>query len=349
MLSFIISVIRSIIPFFKTNQNIRIENLVLKKENQILKRKLNLKRIRISKYDKIYFILLNRVHEIKDYLDLFSPLTLLHWQKMLIKDFWNFFKHDSHPGRKPVPIEVKHLILDMKNNNLLWGMKKIRDELLKLGIDLHRSTIQNILRDFRNRGKIKKTHTWKKFLQSQIDSFYAMDYFTVDTIFNQRFYVHFIICHKTREIVQFAITQNPTLQFVKQQLCEFEFEFGIAKLVYLVHDRDSSFMFIDYLQYGIKNIYTSVKSPNMNAIAERFIRSVRNEALDNFILINHKQVSKIIREYVEYYNFNRPHQGIKQIPKGKPPDIIKSDFSTANIRKCKVLGGLHHHYYRKSA
>jgi hypothetical protein len=44
-----------------------------------------------------------------------------------------------------------------------------------------------------------------------------------------------------------------------------------------------------------------------------------------------------------------PHQGVNKIPKGKPPNIEKSDFSTANIRKYKVLGGVHHHYYRKSA
>jgi putative transposase len=347
MISFIFSVMRTITSLFKTNKRIRIENLVLKKENEILKRKLDLKRIHVSKYDKLFFILLNIIHEIKDYLGLFSPQTLLRWQKMLIKDFWNFFTSASHPGRKPVPAEIKYLILSMKNDNLHWGTQRISDELLKIGITLHRSTIQNILRDFRKRGKVKKTFAWKKFLEAHINSLFAMDYFVVDTILNQRFYVHFIICHKTREIVQFAITQNPTLLFLKQQLSEFEF--SIDKLVYLVHDRDSNFMRVDYTQYGIKSAATSIKTPNMNAIAERFVRSVRNEALDNFILLNQKQISKIIKEYVEYYNCNRPHQGIQHIPKGKPPDITQSDFSTANIRKRKVLGGVHHHYYREVA
>ena len=61
---------------------------------------------------------------------------------------------------RPVPVEVKNIILRMKNENLFWGAKRIRDELLmKLGISLDKKTIQNILKDFRKRGKIKKTLT----------------------------------------------------------------------------------------------------------------------------------------------------------------------------------------------
>ena len=143
---------------------------------------------------------------------------------------------DSHPGRRPVPAEVKNLILEIKNNNLFWGAKRIRDELLmKLNISLHKKTIQKILNEFRRKGKIKKALTWKKFLESQVDSIFAMDFFTVDTVFNQRFYVHFIICHKTREIVQFAISQFPNKQFVKQQMIEFEET--VKRKVYMIRDR----------------------------------------------------------------------------------------------------------------
>jgi hypothetical protein len=54
----------------------------------------------------------------------------------------------------------------------------------------------------------------------------------------------------------------------------------------------------------------------MNAIAERFVGSVRREALDCFIIINQTQVQYILREYIKYYNTMRPHQGInQQVPK----------------------------------
>ena len=126
----------------------------------------------------------------------------------------------------------------MKNDNLNWGYKKIQGELLKLDISLDQKTVRNILNVFRRRGKVKKSLSWKKFLKLQIHSIYAMDIFTIDTILNQRLYVYFILYHKTREIVQFTITTNPTREFVRQQLNEFEQK--VDYIVYMIHDLLSS-------------------------------------------------------------------------------------------------------------
>ena len=356
MIQFLSFLCRFIITLFKPDISLHMENLLLKKENEILKRKLNLKKMRINKHDKIFFVILNMFNDITKKITLVSPATLLKWQRMLIQNYWTFLKPHTVTGRPPVPNGIKKLILEMKNDNLCWGARRIRDELLKLNIDLHRKTIQNIINAFHKRGKIKKSITWKKFLSSHIETLFAMDYFTVDTIFNQRFYVFFIIAHKCREIVQIAITQNPTTEFVKQQLIEFEH--SCKRTVYLIHDRDCSFISINYLNYGIKDIATSIKAPNMNSIAERFVRSIRNEALDNFILFNQKQISKIIYNYIEYYNNMRPHQGINAIPKGVPPDKDKcSHHLVGNVSKKSVLSGLwslspvegHHHYFYKEA
>jgi len=86
----------------------------------------------------------------------------------------------------------------------------------------------------------------------------------------------------------------------------------------------------------------------MNAIAERFVRSIKNGDLDNYLLISHKQITKIIKEYIEYYNYLRPHQGIRSIPEKRPPDIEKSDFTTENIFQF-LFCRLHHHYYMEIA
>ena len=351
MLSFIKFIAVSLFNLFRERKSILLELAVVRKEHEILKRKLNLKRIRITRQDKLFFVLLNMLGSIRGMITIFSPSTLLSWQRMLINNFWTFFSPHTHPGRPPVPPCIKQLILDMKNSNLNWGTRKIRDELLKLDIDLHRKTIQNIINEFHRRGKIRKSLTWKQFLENHIDSLFAMDYFTVDTVFNRRYYVFFIIAHKTREIVQFAVTPYPVKEFVRQQIIDFSESFsGIVKnCLYLIHDRDPAFMSIDYQLYGIQDIVTSVKAPNMNSIAERFVRSVRNEALDSFIIFSQKQTANIIAEYIQYYNTMRPHQGINSIPRGIPPDVVKSDFSTENIRSKPVLGGLHHHYYRKVA
>ena len=106
-----------------------------------------------------------------------------------------------------------------------------------------------------------------------------MDFFTIDTVLNQRLYVFFIIYQKTREVIQFAIARNPTREFVRQQLIEFEQT--LNHIVYIIHDQATQFN-LNYLAYGISGIKTSVNAPNMNAIAERFVGSIKREALDCF-------------------------------------------------------------------
>ncbi len=82
----------------------------------------------------------------------------------------------------------------------------------------------------------------------------------------------------------------------------------------------------------------------MNSIAERFIGSVRREALDYFLTMNKNQLKNILTEYIDYYNSFRPHQGIEQAnPDGNLFGRVGS------IKRKKVLGGLHSHYYRDVA
>ena len=82
----------------------------------------------------------------------------------------------------------------------------------------------------------------------------------------------------------------------------------------------------------------------MNALAERFIGSLRREAFDYFLLINEKQITRILHEYINYYNSKRPHQGIdQQVPTGYKPQI------NGNVLKFPILGGLCHHYVRRAA
>ncbi len=94
----------------------------------------------------------------------------------------------------------------------------------------------------------------------------------------------------------------------------------------------------------MKDVCTSIKAPNMNAIAERFVGSVRRESLDYFIITNKKQLQNILTEYIEYYNFLLSHQGInKCIPDGS---IFNSK---GTIKRRKVIGGLHAHYFSDAA
>ena len=191
---------------------------MLKKENEILLRRVWTKRIRFSFYDRLFFVVLNRASDIRHRLTLVKPETVLAWQRTLIQRFWTFEQRPAKRGRKSVDTEIKNVILSMENDNVLWGVKRIQGELLKLDISPSTKTIRRILQSFRHRGKILRSLTWKKFLEAQIQSIYAMDFLTVDAILGKRFYVFAVISHTSREIVRLAITENPTRAFVRQQL-----------------------------------------------------------------------------------------------------------------------------------
>ena len=342
MVLFLASLLRFVLNLFSSRKSILSENAVLWKENEILLRNVGKKRIRFSFYDRFFFVVLNRAADIKNRLTLVKPETVLAWQRRIIRRFWTFEHGPVRRGRKPVDTEIKNLILSMKNDNLLWGVKRIQGELLKLDISLSTKTIRKILQSFRRRGKVRSSLTWKRFLETQIQSIYAMDFLTVDTILGRRFYVFAVISHKTREIVRFAITENPTREFVRQQVIRFsERMVGTA---YMIHDNAPVFN-IDFLAYGLVSINTAVEAPNMNSIMERFFRTVRREALDNLLLLGRHQIQGILEEYIAFYNTQRPHQGIQQ----QIPKPGEAERTRGPIRKRAVLGGLHHHYFRQAA
>ena len=96
---------------------------------------------------------------------------------------------------------------------------------------------------------------------------------------------------------------------------------------------------------GIGVIPTPVRAPNANAFAERSIRSVREECLDKVLIINQAHLQRVMREYVEFFNTARPHQGIdQQIP------IPRTGHSLSGPVRCRnVLGGIIHDYHRDAA
>lgn len=138
--------------------------------------------------------------------------------------------------------------------------------------------------------------------------------------------------------MRFAVTENPISEFVRQQLILFKEVF--TEMTYLIHDGAGEF----YQNYGalkIRNIRTSAEAPNMNSIAERVIGSVRRELLDNFIILNRKQLLKMLTEYFDHYNSRRPHQGIEQqSPKGYEVQRI------GRIRRVSLLAGLFSDWFR---
>ncbi len=343
MFSFLCSLLDSIFKtIFSTRKNVILTLLLLKKENEIYRRHLNLqnKKLHFRKNDKFTFAMLNALSKRAiSHLTVVKPETLLDWQRRFIKNFWSY-KHKTL-GRKPVTRDIKELILEMKQENSLWGCKKIAYELKKINIEIHYTTVNRIISTFRKQGLIQPNGCWRRFLKMHWASLFAMDFMTIDTLLGKRLYLLIILELKTRKIDSWHLTENPSREFVKQRVQIFSEEHPRQKT--LIYDNAPQFTSIDYSWYGINGVNTSPAAPNINAYVERLNGTIRREALDHFLIISMNQVKNIISEYVKYYNTQRMHQGIDKIPDAE----IQGSFG--EIKKKQILGGLHHHYYRSRA
>ena len=343
MFSFLCSLLASIFnTMFRRRKNIIFTMLLLKKENEIYKRHLSLqsKKMHFKKNDKFALSMIKALStRAINHLTIVKPETVLSWQRRFIKNFWSY-KHKS-PGRKSIRRDVKDLILEMKQDNYLWGCKKIANELKKINIDIHYTTVNRIISTFRKQGLIQPNGSWKKFLKIHWDTLFAMDFMTVDTLFGKRLYLLIILELKSRRIVSWKLTEYPSREFVRQQIIDFTYDNYESKT--LIYDNALQFTSINFPDYGITGVNISLASPNMNAFVERLNGTIRREAFDHFLLISQKQIKNIVSEFVEYYNTRRMHQGINKIPDAEIQE------STGTIKKMQILSGLHHHYYRSSA
>ena len=219
--------------------------LMLRKQNEILKRQIESRneRLRPSSSDRWSLAMISAVSTLaKSHLQIFKPETVLAWQRRLISRSWTYPKRK--PGRKPVTAEIKNLILEMKNENSLWGCRRIADELVKLRIDIHHTTVNRIIQDFRKKGMIATSGSWSRFLKAHWDSLYGMDFMTIDTIFGKRFYLLIVLKLSTREIVYRDITEHTTKEFVRQRIIEIQDQNPGQK--YLIHDNALQFTSIEY-------------------------------------------------------------------------------------------------------
>lgn len=314
--------ITNFLLFYIANYNTLIPKVALIwQENQRYKRYFQEKQLSLpfTADEKIFICgMYSKRKNINKYFSIVTPNTVLYiWQKM-IKDYWKQPSNNSRPGRPRISKEVKVLIKNMKIDNYLWGCRRIRDELLKLDIEVSRETIRKVIYDYRKENQIKPNYSWKKFIKTHWNSLFSCDFLTVDLFGFKRLYVFFILQISSRKIVHFNITTNPNISFIRHQISHFE---ELYPNSYLIHDNSGELKYFPYNDYEIKSCPTSPYAPNMNAYAERFIKSIRNECLDWFIIFKEKQLRKIIKEYVHYYNNFRPHQGIKGIPNNKssPP------------------------------
>ncbi len=246
------------------------------------------------------------------------------------------------------PKELEQLIVRLAHENPRVGYGKLHGELLKLGYEVGETTIAAVLLKHGilpapQRGG---STSWRHLMQHYKEQILACDFFTVETLFLQTIYVLFFIELGTRRVHLAGCTAHPTSTWVTQQARQLRWtlEEEGRSMRFLIHDRDSKFStrFNTVFQAGRTHIVlTPYRAPNANAYAERWVRTVREECLNHLLIFNEAHLRGVLKEYVDYYNHARPHQGLhQQIP--IPPSVICS----GEIRCRNVLGGPIHDYYR---
>ena len=271
-----------------------------------------------------------------------KPETVKRWHTRAFRAWWRW---KSRPGRNPVAPELQQLIRRLSKENPLWGAARIRGVLLLMGYEAPgEDTVRKYM--VKPRKPRPATTTWLTFLRNHPDCSWAIDFFTVTTLRFQVLYVFLVFDHARREVVLFAVTPNPTLEWVIQQLREAT-PFG-EQPRYLFRDNDGIYghgVRAFLISCGILEVRTAYRSPWQNPYIERFIGTLRRELLDHVIVLNHAHLERLLREFIQdYYHIARPHQGLAgETPRPQAPP------GKGELISIPVLGGLHHRYYRAAA
>jgi transposase InsO family protein len=236
---------------------------------------------------------------------LVSPRTLLRWHHQLVARRWTY-PHRS-PGRPPTPPPIRALVLRMARENPRWGYRRIQGELVGLGHPVAASTVWRILKDSGlDPAPRRAGPTWRQFLSAQAPAILAIDFAHVDTVFLRRLYVLLVIEHGRRRVHIAGITAHPTGAWVTQQARNLlmDLDDRADRFRFLIRDRDSKFTTaFDAVFAGadVRIICTPVRAPRANAIAERFIGTLRRECLDQLLITGPRHLAVVMREYLVHY------------------------------------------------
>jgi len=330
----------------------------LKEENRILREQLGSNRIRLTDDQRRRLAVLGKAlgHKVlSEICSIVTPDTIMRWHRRLIASKYDGSKARK-PGRPRVMLEIRQLVVRFATENRLWGYERIEGELGKLGHQVARTTVANILREngLEPAPNRSRQTSWAKFLQMHWESIAAMDFFTVEVWTAKgltRFHVLFVIDLSTRRVEIAGISDRPHGAWVERVLKRMtdDFDGFLRNHKYLIHDRDPLFTksMIEMLaSAGIESIKLPPRSPNLNAYAERFVRSIKHECLNRIIPVGEKHFWQAVDAYVEHYNHDRPHQGVGNVvldPSFEPAEPV------GKVICDEQLGGLIRSYRRTAA
>jgi transposase InsO family protein len=286
-----------------------------------------------------------------------KPAAILAWHRKLVAQKFDGSQQRQSPGRPKIDEELETLIVRIARENRSWGYDRIVGVLANLGYTVSDQTVGNILKrhGIPPAPDRKTTTTWKEFIRTHMDVLVATGFLTAEVWTRGgliTYYVLFFIHLGSRKVHIAGVTPHPTAPWMTQVARNATMEeWGLlAPGQYLIHDRDGKYCpaFQQLLDAaGVKRIPLPPRSPNLNAYAERWVRSVKEECLSRRILFGEAALHHALREYMAHYHRERNHQG-----KGNVllfPAVSQAAERAGPIRCRERLGGLLQFYDREAA
>ncbi len=248
-----------------------------------------------------------------------KPDTILGWYRRLIARKFDGSKARRYPGRPRIAPELEDLVVRMAKENIDWGYDRIVGALANLGHTLSDETVGNILR--RNgippAPERKRSTTWKNFIRAHMAVLAGTDFFTVEVLTLRglvTYYVLFFIHLESRKVEVAGYTPHPNELWMKQIARNVTMDaWGfLGNCRYLIHDRDTKFTdsFRAIVKSGhVDPLKLPARSPNLNAFAERWVKSVKDDCLSKLILFGETSLRHALRQYLLHYHAERNHQG----------------------------------------
>ncbi len=286
--------------------------------------------------------------------------TIRGWHRLMQKGKLGITR--AGPGKPPTSDEVQQTVIRMASENPTWGQHRIQGELAKLGIALSPRTVAAILdRHGLTPAPVRSTDsTWRTFICEHMDQLAATDFFTVDVwglLGKTTYDVLFAIHLRTRRVHIVGITEHAVSDFMVQTARNLTMAdtgwLTQVRAKYLIHDRDGKFCAAwtnALASGGVETVAIPPRSPNLNAFAERWVRTVKRECIRRCWFIGRGGLERALNQYLVHYHEQRPHQGKGNRPLTdsaqvcQPHQISIADFKASRVRCVTANNGTIRHY-----
>jgi transposase len=280
--------------------------------------------------------------------------TVLRWHRDLVKSRHIRASMNRRRGRPRSVASIRRLVLRLATENPSWGYRRLHGELALLGISIAASTVWEILKtEGVDPAPDRTTLTWATFLRFQAEALLAMDFIETVTLTGARQYILASIHHSSRRVRVLGTTAHPThawvTQAVRNLIMDVQDTAGVPPLRFFIRDRDAKYpAVIDEVfgDAGITTVLTGVRMPRMNAIMERWVKTLRAELLDRTLIWNETHLHHALREFERHYNGHRTHRSLAaEAPlRTRPPPLAPDQIDRLAIHRHDRLGGIIHEY-----